>query len=87
VVAIVAVQDIVDVHHRRHMDHPTVRTATDSLQDRRSLRRGITLGDSRRSEAKPHWCRVRQRSPVYQLTKGCGRGRGGCAMGAWVTGP
>jgi hypothetical protein len=26
------------------MDHPTVRTASDSLQDRRSLRRGITLG-------------------------------------------
>ena len=40
----VAVQDVVDGHHRRHMDHPTVRTASDSLQDRRSLRCGITLG-------------------------------------------
>jgi len=26
----VAVQDLVDVHHRRHIDHPTVRTASDS---------------------------------------------------------
>jgi hypothetical protein len=33
----VAVQDLVDVHHRRHIDHPTVRTASDSLPERRSL--------------------------------------------------
>jgi hypothetical protein len=33
----VAVQDLVDIHHRRHIDHPTVRTASDSLPERRSL--------------------------------------------------
>jgi hypothetical protein len=33
----VAVEDVVDVHHRRHMDHPDRETASDSLQERRSL--------------------------------------------------
>jgi hypothetical protein len=32
----VAVEDVVDVHHRHHMTTPTVRTASDSLPDQRA---------------------------------------------------
>src|SRR5512132_489272 len=61
---------------------PTVRTASDSPSGTTKPTTLITVG-SRRSEAKPHWCRVRQRSPVYQLTKGAVVG---VAVAPWARG-
>jgi hypothetical protein len=51
----VAVQDLVAVHHRRHMDHPDREDSLGLPSGTTKPMPGDTVG-SRRSEAKPHWC-------------------------------
>jgi hypothetical protein len=59
----VAVQDVVDVHHRRHMDHP-IREASLGLPSAstKPTARDHPVGFSA-VRGGPHWCLVRQRLP------------------------
>jgi hypothetical protein len=50
----VAVEDVVDVHHRRHIDHPTVRTASDPSGPTKPTARDHPVGFSA-VRGWPHW--------------------------------